>query len=108
MIRMPAQTNGLNQLPRDLYPSGTAVMSTLQQIAGAIGTAIAVSIMSAGQNVYLAGVSNPSDPVVMSEALTAGIQDAFVFGLVASAIGLVTAFFIKRATFTTNNEMTKH
>lgn len=40
MIMMPAQTNGLNQLPPELYPHGTAIMNTLQQVAGAIGTAV--------------------------------------------------------------------
>ncbi|MED4958497.1 DHA2 family efflux MFS transporter permease subunit, partial [Paenibacillus macerans] len=34
MVFMPAQTNGLNQLPPELYPHGTAVMNTLQQVAG--------------------------------------------------------------------------
>lgn len=28
MIMMPAQTNGLNQLPREFYPDGTAIMNT--------------------------------------------------------------------------------
>ncbi|MBW7456661.1 DHA2 family efflux MFS transporter permease subunit, partial [Paenibacillus sepulcri] len=37
MVFMPAQTNGLNQLPREFYPDGTAIMNTLQQVAGAIG-----------------------------------------------------------------------
>ncbi|MYL59830.1 DHA2 family efflux MFS transporter permease subunit, partial [Virgibacillus halodenitrificans] len=36
-IMMPAETNGLNQLPKHLYPHGTAVMTTLQPVAGAIG-----------------------------------------------------------------------
>lgn len=48
MIWMPAQTNGLNQLPPVLYPHGTAVMNTLQQVVGAIGTAVAISILSSG------------------------------------------------------------
>ncbi|KAF9116221.1 hypothetical protein BGX30_005996 [Mortierella sp. GBA39] len=52
MVMMPAQTNGLNQLPREYYPDGTAIMNTLQQVAGAIGTALAVSVMSAGQEHY--------------------------------------------------------
>jgi DHA2 family lincomycin resistance protein-like MFS transporter len=30
MVWMPAQTNGLNQLPPELYPHGTAVMNTLK------------------------------------------------------------------------------
>ena len=48
MIWTPAQTNGLNQLPPELYPHGTAVMNTLQQVGGAIGTAVAISILTGG------------------------------------------------------------
>lgn len=93
MIMMPAQTNGLNQLPRAYYPDGSAVMNTLQQIAGAIGTAVAVSIMVAGQASYVpsAGTTN-----TMAEALTSGVQNAFMLAFVASIIGLIASFFIKR------------
>ncbi|MGE7946251.1 hypothetical protein [Lysinibacillus sp. NPDC093688] len=35
---IPAQTNSLNDLPKQLYSHGSAVMNTLQQIAGAAGT----------------------------------------------------------------------
>ncbi|MNW37926.1 putative multidrug resistance protein EmrY [compost metagenome] len=95
MIMMPAQTNGLNQLPRHFYPVGAAVMNTLQQIAGAIGTAVTVSIMAAGQERYMA-TADATNPQVLSEALTIGVQNAFLFACIASAIGLVVAFFIKR------------
>src|SRR5699024_11860244 len=46
-IMMPAETNGLNQLPKALYPHGTSVITTLQPVAGAIGVSIFVSIMNA-------------------------------------------------------------
>ena len=52
-IMMPAETNGLNQLPKRLYPHGTAVMSTLQPVAGAIGVSVFISIMNARQLNYL-------------------------------------------------------
>ncbi|MGO4538488.1 DHA2 family efflux MFS transporter permease subunit [Paenibacillus sp. 2TAB19] len=96
MVWMPAQTNGLNQLPRELYPDGTAIMNTLQQVAGAIGTALAVSIMTAGSKTFMEGVDNAADPANIPLALTAGIQNAFIFAMVVAVIGLVVAFFIKR------------
>ncbi len=96
MVWMPAQTNGLNQLPRELYPDGTAIMNTLQQVAGAIGTALAVSIMTAGSKKFMEGVDNVADPANIPLALTAGIQNAFIFAMVVAIIGLVVAFFIKR------------
>lgn len=97
MIMMPAQTNGLNQLPKEYYPDGAAVMNTLQQIAGAIGTAIAISLMTAGQVNYMSSsAGDMTDPVFMSEALTAGVQNAFLFAFIASIIGLIVSFFVKR------------
>ncbi|MDF2556329.1 MAG: Drug/metabolite transporter, superfamily protein [Bacillales bacterium] len=46
MVMMPVMTNGLNQLPRHMNPHGTAMNSTLQQVAGAMGASILVTIMS--------------------------------------------------------------
>ncbi|WP_433957267.1 DHA2 family efflux MFS transporter permease subunit [Cytobacillus horneckiae] len=95
MIMMPSQTNGLNQLPKRYYPDGSAIMNTLSQIAGAIGTAVAVSIMAAGQSGYLAAAAS-TDRNAMAEAMTAGVQNAFLFAFVASIIGLIVSFFVKR------------
>ncbi|AOZ94831.1 DHA2 family efflux MFS transporter permease subunit [Paenibacillus crassostreae] len=96
MIMMPSQTNGINQLPRDLYPDGTAIMNTLQQVAGAIGTALAVSIMAAGQKSYMNSVSNPEDPAHLIPAFTEGVQGAFIFAMIIAVIGLIISFTIKR------------
>ncbi|MFE4353477.1 MDR family MFS transporter [Peribacillus butanolivorans] len=97
MVMMPAQTNGLNQLPKNLYPDGTALMNTLQQVSGAIGTTVAITIMSASQKNYMASVEDPFDPSAIGGSLTAGVQDAFVFGLVLAIVGLIVSLFIKTA-----------
>lgn len=98
MTMMPSQTNGLNQLPRDLYPHGTAIMNTLQQLAGAIGTALCVSIMAAGQNSYLknltSGQSNPSE---LSNAFINGVQNSFMFIAIIATIGFICALFIRKS-----------
>ncbi|WP_236347273.1 DHA2 family efflux MFS transporter permease subunit [Paenibacillus plantiphilus] len=96
MIMMPAQTNGLNQLPQSLYPDGTAIMNTLQQVAGAIGTAVAVSILTRGTDAYLKASADPANPGELAKAMTAGSQDAFMFGVIVTAAGLLVAFFLKR------------
>jgi DHA2 family lincomycin resistance protein-like MFS transporter len=96
MVWMPAQTNGLNELPRHLYPDGTAVMNTLQQLAGAIGTAVAVSVLSNGMNGYLKNSPDPQDPQELTIAMTMGSQDAFMFAMIATIVGLVIALFIRR------------
>ncbi|MCL6658916.1 DHA2 family efflux MFS transporter permease subunit [Paenibacillus polymyxa] len=96
MIMMPAQTNGLNQLPPEFYPHGTAIMNTLQQVSGAIGTAVAVSILSAGQTRFLSSVANPETPENQLAGFTSGVQNAFVFALVLAVIGLIISLFVKR------------
>ncbi|QYK67608.1 putative multidrug resistance protein EmrY [Paenibacillus sp. S02] len=96
MIMMPAQTNGLNQLPMDLYPDGTAIMSTLQQVAGAIGTAVAVSILSKGMDSYLSQSSMPESVNEMANAMAIGSQNSFFFAMIISVVGLILAFFIRR------------
>ncbi|AMW99917.1 MDR family MFS transporter [Rummeliibacillus stabekisii] len=96
MIMMPAQTNGLNELPRELYPDGTAIMNTLQQVAGAIGTAVAISILSSGTEKYLKNVTDATNPLNKLLAFTSGVQDAFIFAIIVAIIGLIVSLFIKR------------
>lgn len=108
MIMMPAQTNGINQLPLEYYPHGTAIMNTLQQVAGAIGTALAVSIMTSGSKSYMQTVTNPADPLNIGAAFTHGVQNAFIFGMVMAIIGLVIAFFLKRVIISHKTQASMH
>jgi len=96
MVMMPAQTNGLNQLPPELYPDGTAIMNTLQQVAGAIGTAVAISILSSGTSNFMETVEDKQNPLNQVLAFTEGIQDAFVFAIILCIVGVVISLFIKR------------
>jgi DHA2 family lincomycin resistance protein-like MFS transporter len=96
MVWMPAQTNGLNQLPPELYPHGTAVMNTLQQVAGAIGTAIAISILTTGMESYLHQSPAPGELTEIAKAMTFGSQHVFSFAMTVTLIGLFLAFFIRR------------
>lgn len=95
LVLMPMQTHGLNALPEDLYPDGTALINTLLQVAGSIGTALAITIMSAAQNSYLKSVADPTGPAVESMSLTAGVQTAFYLGVVLAISGLFMSFFMK-------------
>lgn len=100
MVWMPAQTNGLNQLPPELYPHGTAVMNTLQQVAGAIGTAVAISILTKGVESYLHASSAPNELTEVAKAMTFGSQNVFFFAMIVTIIGLAIAFFIRRVIVT--------
>ena len=96
MILMPAQTHALNQLPPELYPHGTAVINTVPQVSGAIGIAVAVSILTGGMDKYLHSFSVPARQVEMANAMSAGSQNVFLYMMILAVIGLVTAFFIRR------------
>ncbi len=116
MVMMPVSTNGLNQLPARFYPHGTAMNNTLNQVAGAIGTALLVTIMSnhtatrakeiaASAKASMANMTAPPTPAavaemkhqVMMKAMLDGINYSFVVATGIAAVAFVLAFFIKRA-----------
>ncbi|MFS0883251.1 MDR family MFS transporter [Metabacillus niabensis] len=94
-MMMPAQTNALNQLPKDLYPHGSAIANTLLQIAGALGVPLFITISENAQRDFLEGVSNPTQQQLI-DALTNGIQTSFSNGLYFAIAVVVLAIFIKR------------
>ncbi|CAM4005714.1 MDR family MFS transporter [Lederbergia lenta] len=96
-IMMPAETNGLNQLPKRLYPHGTAVMSTLQPVAGAIGVSVFISIMNARQLHFLQNADNPKDPATISEAMVAGVELVYFISFAISIVAVILAFTVYRA-----------
>jgi hypothetical protein len=57
-LSMTVMTEGLNHLPRNLGAHGTAASNTARQIAGSIGTALLVTIMSTRQGVHMGEYSN--------------------------------------------------
>ncbi|SDN29849.1 MFS transporter, DHA2 family, lincomycin resistance protein [Psychrobacillus sp. OK028] len=85
------QTNTLNSLPKEYYPDGIAITQTIQQVAGAVGIAVMVSLFSAKQNSYLTTVSNN-----FSEAAASGSSFVFTIGLVFAVINLILSFFMKK------------
>jgi len=99
MLMMPVMTNALNQLPRPLYPHGTAIISTLQQVSGAIGTALLIAVMSTGTERFLQKASGgmASDPNLYNHAMTAGVKTAFLMAFGLIIIAWIIAFRIKRA-----------
>src|SRR5690625_3981322 len=95
---MPVETNGLNQLPKKLYPHGTAVLTTLQPVAGAIGVSVFISIMNARQLHFLDSVAGPTDPQAISDAMVAGVELVYFIGFIMTLIAVFLAFKVYRAT----------
>lgn len=115
MVMMPVMTNGLNQLPAHNNPHGTAMNNTLQQVSGAIGSAVLITIMnnkttvkaeelaaSAMNNMSANATQTTSQSAaelkqqLMNEAMLHGITYTFFLSTLIAAIALVLAFFIKR------------
>ena len=113
MVMMPVSTNGLNQLPRHFYPHGTAMNNTLNQVAGAIGTALLVTIMtnrteSQAKELGAIAMQNMTEQPtqealaqmqqnILTQAILEGINYSFLIATFISVVALVLAFFIKRA-----------
>ncbi|MEC0183875.1 DHA2 family efflux MFS transporter permease subunit [Paenibacillus peoriae] len=58
LLMMSVQTEGLNQLPPHLGSHGTAMSNTVRQIAGSIGTAWLITVMSSRATIHLADYAN--------------------------------------------------
>lgn len=85
--QVPAQTNALNALPQQYNADGTAILSTLQQTAGASGTALASVMLSYGaKKAYNAGIDN---------IYIYGANYGFMLCLVFVLIGLFAALQLK-------------
>ena len=84
------QTNTLNSLPKQYYPDGIAITQTIQQVAGAIGIAVMVSLLSAKQGSYLATIAN--EP---TQAAAAGSSMVFTISLILAVINVVLSIFLK-------------
>jgi DHA2 family lincomycin resistance protein-like MFS transporter len=80
----------LGSLPSRLASHGSAIVSTVQQVAGAAGTALFVTLMTLGA-VAVAGSPEAVDP----HALAAGTRVAFIVGAATATLAVVVAFFIR-------------
>ncbi|MEV4470428.1 MULTISPECIES: MDR family MFS transporter [Nonomuraea] len=84
----PVFTLGLGAVPPALYSHGSSILSTLQQVAAAIGTAMVITVMSArSASLRESGVSD-----VLADL--GGMQLAFVIGAVLSVAVVVTALLL--------------
>jgi EmrB/QacA subfamily drug resistance transporter len=106
LVMMPVSTNGLNQLPTRFYPHGTAMNNTLNQVSGAIGTGLLVTLMSNHTETYTAKLltevaGQPTAEMqqqIAIKAMLEGINFTFFISTFIIAVSFILAFFIKRAT----------
>ena len=88
----PVFTAATGALPRHLYSHGSATIGTVQQVAGAAGTAAFIALLAVGT--ANAGAATPESAT--SAELIAGVHLAFVGGAILSLFGVVASFFIRR------------
>ncbi|WP_150955389.1 MDR family MFS transporter [Microbacterium testaceum] len=86
----PLMTSALGSLPRALYPHGSAIVSTVQQLAGAAGTAVFVTLMTVGA---ATAVANEGASTV--DATASGIHTAFFVAACLSLAVIVLAAFVR-------------
>ena len=82
----PLFTTSLSSVKPSLYSHGSAVIGTLQQVAGAAGVALFVALMSARATALTAHGVGPL------EALSGGVRAGFLCGAIISLFA-VAAFF---------------
>lgn len=86
----PLFTASLGSLEPRFYSYGSAIVGTVQQVAGAAGIALFVTLMSAIANDALA------DGVAPVAAQAAGVRGAFMIGAVLSLLTIVGAFLVRK------------
>ena len=122
-IMMPIMTAGMNALPPRLISHGNAFVNTMRQLAGSIGTAILVTVMTTQQTNHLSAFSEELDktnPVIQDHmrelaqqyggesaamkvllehvnklASVEGVNDAFIVATIISAIALILSLFLQ-------------
>lgn len=88
----PAFSASLGSLAPQLYSHGSATIATLQQVAGAAGTAIFVALYATG--VASTGGADPDLP--SSAAAAQGSHLAFVAGAILSLAVIVLALLVRK------------
>lgn len=85
----PMQTYALGSLPHQYNADGSTIMNTLQQVVGAVFTAITTSLLTAGVTQAAAA------QVPKAAQFSNGTKFGLCFALLMAVLGLIGAFFLK-------------
>lgn len=86
----PLFSASLGSLQRHLYSHGSAVLNTLQQVAGAAGTAMLIGVYSASLH------SGEARGLTVVEAGEPGAHTAFQMALIAALVAVVLSVFVRK------------
>ncbi|SMG22096.1 MFS transporter, DHA2 family, lincomycin resistance protein [Corynebacterium pollutisoli] len=90
LMMTPLMTTALGSLPKHLYGHGSAILNTLQQLAGAAGTAILIAALSFGTQAAMSGGAD------LAQATADGAHSAFIVAGVMAALVLVASPFVTK------------
>jgi DHA2 family lincomycin resistance protein-like MFS transporter len=90
LLFTPLFTVSLSSVRPELYSHGSAVLGSLQQVAGAAGVALFIALMTARTASLTAAGNAPA------EALAGGIRAAFVCGAVFALAAVACAFLVRK------------
>lgn len=88
----PCQTHALSSLPHQLSADGSTILNTMQQVLGAVCTAVATNLLASGQQAFFAAGGTDS-----ALAFAQGSHWGFVFTFVLALAGFFLATRIKAA-----------
>ena len=86
----PLFTLSLGSIKPQFYSHGSAILGSVQQVAGAAGTALLISVMSATQATQIA-IGAPE-----ADALSAGIRASFLIAAIVSLLAVGTTFLFRK------------
>ncbi|HEY3436307.1 MAG TPA: DHA2 family efflux MFS transporter permease subunit [Actinotalea sp.] len=89
LIFTPLFTSALGALPPHLYSHGSATVGTVQQVAGAAGTALFITVLTARSTSMAAA---GADPVA---AAADGVHGAFLAGAIITIVAIPAAFLVR-------------
>jgi DHA2 family lincomycin resistance protein-like MFS transporter len=90
LIFTPVFTSSMASVRMELYSHASAVLGSVQQLAGAAGIALFIALMT------IRTASLTAEGVVPVEALAGGIRLAFLTGAIISLFAVFAAFFIRK------------
>jgi DHA2 family lincomycin resistance protein-like MFS transporter len=90
LVFTPLFTAALGSVTKHFYSHASAIVGTVQQVAGAVGTAVFVAVLAA---VTLAATSSGADRL---PAQASGVRAAFLIGAIVSLGAVVGVFFVRR------------
>lgn len=88
LLFTPLFTTALNPLPHSLHSHGSALLSALQQLGGAAGTALLIGLMVSGT---AAAMAAGADPIT---AEVEGLQHGYLAAAIVSLLIVVLSFFM--------------